>query len=311
MSEDGVISGKVRILELFTELDEPELDIIEEWIVSRAYRKDLEVKKSLQNKEKLLVKIGDSLKKMLPFEAEMSSESIEPPSVGDQSDCTIANTCHVDEFLYDENEVDKLVKEGKLKRQYCLDCNSRNTTDLILISHSMSRQSLLYIFNVLLPVNLAEKCFLDIGSRIGAVIYGAYYFSNASSIIGIEMNKECCEIQEKIIQQFSLDTNRIKVIHSDVMERADVIERSEIIVINVLDFFVDIKKHRDMWYFFKKHMKKGTYIVTNRSMTDTLDCLDIFEEFMDWLTMCKPNQIENEIFFDIEDHSEIFLYIVN
>lgn len=36
----------------------------------------------------------------------------------------------------------------------------------------MSRQQLQYIFNVLLPNDLEEKQILDVGSRLGAVIYG-------------------------------------------------------------------------------------------------------------------------------------------
>lgn len=88
---------------------------------------DLERKKALQSSEKMLIKIGNSIKELVPFEAEMPSETIIPPTVGDQSDCNKTNTSHVDEFLYDEDEVENLVKKGKLKRHYCLDCNSRNT----------------------------------------------------------------------------------------------------------------------------------------------------------------------------------------
>lgn len=110
---------------------------------------------------------------------------------------------------------------------------------------------------------------------------------------------------------FSMDTNRIKVIHSDAMERHDIIKNSDIIVINVLDFFVDIEKHKEMWYFFKKYIKKGSYLVCNRSMADTLSSLDIFEEFMNWLSICKPSQLENEVLFDIEDSNELYLYTVN
>lgn len=125
------------------------------------------------------------------------------------------------------------------------------------------------------------------------------------------MNKDFCKVQERIVGQFSMDTNRIKVLYSDAMERHDVIENSDIIVINVLDFFVDIGKHKEMWYFFKKYIKKGSYLVCNRSMTDTLCSLDIFEEFMNWLSICKPSQLENEVLFDIEDSNELYLYTVN
>lgn len=125
------------------------------------------------------------------------------------------------------------------------------------------------------------------------------------------MNKECCDVQERIIAEYSMDNNRIKVINSDVLERSDIVRSSDVIIINVLDFFVDTEKHKQMWYFFKKHIKKGSYLVCNRSMADTLGYLDMFEELMSWLSICKPSQLENEIFFDVEDCSDLFLYTVN
>ncbi|XP_028171339.1 uncharacterized protein LOC135077916 [Ostrinia nubilalis] len=311
MSEDSVVSTKFRVLELFAELNDFELDSIEQWICSRSYKKELETKKLMQISERCLVKIGETIKEIVPFEAEMPSETIIPPTVGDQADCNTVNTCHVDEFLYDQDEVVDLVKVGKLKKHYCLDCNSRNVQELTLISHSMSRQSLQYIFKVLLPSDLEDKQILDVGSRLGAVLYGAYYFSNAGTIVGIEMNKEFCDVQNRIISQYSLDNNRIKVINSDVLERSDVVQSADVIIINVLDFFVDIEKHKEMWRFFKKYIKKGSYLVCNRSMADTLSYLDMSEESLNWISICRPSQLENEIFFDIEDCSELFLYTVN
>lgn len=43
---------------------------------------------------------------------------------------------------------------------------------------------------------------------------------------------------------------------------------------------------------------------------DTLVPLEIFEQLMNWLSICKPNQLENEIFFNVEDCCELFLYTV-
>ncbi|CAB3244312.1 unnamed protein product [Arctia plantaginis] len=311
MTDDSVLNTKCRLLELFSELDVGELDTIEQWISSLSYKKDLERKKSLLRSEKILIQIGNTIKKIVPLEAEMPSETISPPTVSDQADCNKTNTCHVDEFLYDEDEVENLVKSGKLKRRYCLDCSSRNVQDLTYISHSMSREQLQYIFKVLLPSDLEEKQIMDVGSRLGAVLYGAYHFSNAGTIVGIEMNKDWCDVQQSIIEQYTMDSNRIKVVHSDVLDRSDVVANSDIIIINVLDFFVDSEKQKEIWHFFKKHIRKGTYLVSNRSMSDTLDYLDMAEELMDWYRICKPNQIENEVLFDVENCSELFLYTVN
>lgn len=125
------------------------------------------------------------------------------------------------------------------------------------------------------------------------------------------MNKECCDIQERIISQYTMDNNRIKVINADVMDHGDIMRKSDVVIMNVVDFFVDIEKHKQMWYFFRKHFKKGSYLVLNRSIADTLGYLDMFEEMMTWLSICKPCQLENEIFFDLDEGSELFLYTVN
>ncbi|XP_047997998.1 uncharacterized protein LOC125235472 [Leguminivora glycinivorella] len=309
--KDIISNAQSRILDLFAELDDKELKTLEQWLGSKKYRKDLENKKSIIRSDKLLQKIGDTIKEMVPFEAELPSENIMLPTVGDQADCNQVNTRHVDEFLYDEEQVDELVKDGKLSRHYCLDCNSQNIKELNLISHSMSRVQLQYIFKVLLPKDLEDKQILDVGSRFGGILYSAYYFTNASNIIGIEMNKECCEIQEKIIKQFGMDKNRIKIVHSDVTDKDDLVKKSNICIMNCFDFFIPTEDHKKLWYFFKKHLTKGSYIVLNRSIADTLTALDMFEEFIDWLSICRPFQLENEIFFDVEDLHEIFLYVVN
>ncbi|KAJ2951825.1 hypothetical protein O0L34_g13988 [Tuta absoluta] len=306
-----LVNAKKVILDLFANLNDNHLNAIEQWISSKSYKDDLKHKNALLKAEKKLSKIAEFIKPRIPFEAELKSELIEPPTVGDQSGCTKVNTCHIDEFLYEEEEVDELVKEGKLKRHYCLDCNSRNTEDLIFISHSMSRTHIQCIFKLYLPSDLEGKQILDVGSRLGAVLYGAYHFSNASSIIGIEMNKELCELQESIISKYLMNNNRIRVVCSDVMDTPDIVAESNVIIINVLDFFVDTEKQKEMWYFFKKHVKKGTYLLLyNRAMDETFKGLGICEEFWNWLDICKPQQLQNEIFFSDEDIQSMYMYFV-
>ncbi|XP_013191533.1 uncharacterized protein LOC106135710 [Amyelois transitella] len=310
MSEESIINVKYRLIEIFSALNIEELDQIEKWISSHSFKKDLETKKSLIRSEKCLKNIGKTIKKLIPFEGELDSENITPPTVGDQADVTTKNSCHVDEFLYDDIEVDELIRQGKLKRFYCADCNSRNIKEVILLSHSTSRRASQYIFKYLLPKDLEDKQVLDVGSRLGAVLYGAYYFSNAGSIVGVEMNKECCDIQERIINQYSMDVDRIRVVHADILECSDIVHNSDIIIVNTLDHFLDAEKHREIWRFFKKHIKRGSYMITSRSMVETLAGLGMSEELIDWISICRSNQTENEVFFSTEDNEESFMYVV-
>lgn len=43
---------------------------------------------------------------------------------------TEQNTVHVDGFLYSEEDVDDLCDEGKMSRNYCLDCKSKKCAPL-------------------------------------------------------------------------------------------------------------------------------------------------------------------------------------
>nr|XP_012547645.1 uncharacterized protein LOC101745966 isoform X2 [Bombyx mori] len=286
------------------------------WVKSRKtlqviLLKYLEEKRSLMKSEDILRNIGDAIKKKVPFEAVMPSEKISPPTVGDLADCTDSNTIHVDEFLYDKDEFEDMTQKKKIQLHYCVDCNSRNIKELIYVSHSMSKSVMMFIFKVVLPKDLEGKTFIDIGSRLGSVLYGAYYLSNVSTIMGIEMNKECCDVQEEIIDQFSMNRNRIKVIHSDVLDKKDIITTADIVIFNAVDFFVDNEKHKEIWYFLKANLQKGCFVLLNRSIASILLALNIIEEFKDWLTISKCNNIENELFFNVEDYTEIFLYTVN
>lgn len=53
---------------------------------------------------------------------------------------------HVDCFLYDEDDIEDLVEQGKLTRTYCLDCGSKNTKPLTFISHSLAPAQVVLIY---------------------------------------------------------------------------------------------------------------------------------------------------------------------
>ncbi|KAJ4919357.1 hypothetical protein JOQ06_000772, partial [Pogonophryne albipinna] len=82
-------------------------------------------------------------------------------------------TVHVDSFLYDEEEVDSLCDEGSLSRSYCLSCGSTRTAPL----------ELHFLFESVLP-DLSGRVLVDVGSRLGAVLYGVS--------MGSEVREPCC-----------------------------------------------------------------------------------------------------------------------
>ena len=46
------------------------------------------------------------------------------------SDCEAHTTLHVDAFLYEDDTIDDLCEEGKLSRNYCTQCGSKQVTPL-------------------------------------------------------------------------------------------------------------------------------------------------------------------------------------
>ncbi|CAL4066717.1 unnamed protein product, partial [Meganyctiphanes norvegica] len=124
------------------------------------------------NSDSKLRKIADDLREIMPLNAILPTEQINFPAVGENADCDPSHTLHVDAYLYDEDMVDELCDTGELARNYCVDCNSHNTQPITYISHSASRERLAYIFRALLPPIPEETLLLDIGSRLGAVLYG-------------------------------------------------------------------------------------------------------------------------------------------
>ncbi|QQP35622.1 Uncharacterized protein FKW44_023897, partial [Caligus rogercresseyi] len=62
--------------------------------------------------------ISDDIRGVVPLEAVLPSEAIAHPE---------ANAyLHLDAFLYDEEDEERLLEEGKLPKGICADCGSKN-----------------------------------------------------------------------------------------------------------------------------------------------------------------------------------------
>ncbi|OWK09055.1 hypothetical protein Celaphus_00015417, partial [Cervus elaphus hippelaphus] len=135
----------------------------------------------------------------------LSSEHLALQKIQQQPEPTV----HVDAFLYDEDFIDSLCEEGKMSRNYCMVCGSHRTAPLGFISHSFSLMELKFIYRHVLP-DLSGKVLVDVGSRLGTVLYGGYLYSSASQLYGVELNGDFCQLQEMIIKKYQF-TDRIKV----------------------------------------------------------------------------------------------------
>ncbi len=79
------------------------------------------------------------------------------------------------------------------------------------MSHSCSRSTVEYIFTCLLPPLSPAKKVLDVGSRLGAVLYGAHVFTPAEQIRGVELNADFCRVAREAVERHGM-ADRIKLV---------------------------------------------------------------------------------------------------
>merc|ERR1712059_137395 len=111
-----------------------------------------------------------------------------------------------------------------------------------------SKERLQFIFRCLLP-NLAGKRVLDIGSRIGAVLYGAYYYSQASNIVGVEINPDFCKLQTEMVNCYNL-SSRVTIVEGDMRSHQQLVNSSDVVILNnVFSWFMEEELQVKMWQF--------------------------------------------------------------
>ncbi|VDK76201.1 unnamed protein product [Litomosoides sigmodontis] len=242
----------------------------------------------------LLRKIAMDIRNELPTTAMLPSETLCWPQTGLDSDCTSDTTVHVDAFLYDDNDVDELVDQGLLTREYCTQCGCKKTMPLKFISHSLSIDQLRYAFTVLVPLNKDMKgtLIVDVGSRLGVVLYAVYSYSGGLvNAIGIEMNKDFCELQKKVIKINGMDS-KIKVINDDVRRQAEIVGAADVIVLhNVFSFFLPLADQTECWEFLRKSIQPGAAIISNPAIEAVTKHLTLSFLISDWLEKIETDHL--------------------
>jgi len=260
------------------------------WVKHKA-ENDLE-QESPSNEDIVLDQIKDDLRQALPADAMYQSENIVFPIVGENADCKPDTTLHVDSFLYDEDQVDDLCDNGKMSRNYCTSCGSKATAPCTFLSHSVSTTKLKYMYKFLLP-DLRGKTVLDVGSRLGAVLFGGYYYSGASSLVGVEMNKDLCQLQQSIVDKYSL-SDRVRIVCSDICQQAQIVASADVIVLhNVFEFFMPADAQRKIWQFLHNTARKsGCLIAISPSLPQCMEHLDTGIDISRWV---RPVEISDKL----------------
>ncbi|XP_043522182.1 uncharacterized protein LOC122535063 [Frieseomelitta varia] len=263
---------------------------------------------------KIIKMIANDIRKRVPMDGTFPLEEILPPTIGENSDCDKESTKHVDAFLYDNRKLDELIENGEVVNIYCADCLSENVRQYNIISHSLSLSAVLYIFHSILP-SLQGKFVLDIGSRLGPVLYGAYVLTSAEKIIGVEMNRECCLLQHDIINKYNMN-DRIEIVNKRIEECPEIVQTCDVIIMNnPFEFYASESVHREIWKFLIANIQSGTILVTKPSIETIFKNLKIGPASQ-WVKSYKPEKTvdEFEIFGSVAvesaEHEDIKFYEV-
>ncbi|CEP20162.1 hypothetical protein [Parasitella parasitica] len=213
------------------------------------------------------------LRTRVPISAEAPGEKTTIPDTPEFKEFTEKNTVHVDGFLFTEDDVDDLVEKGKMSRNYCLECGSKKVAPLNFISHSASVLQLQFLYQVALADQVKDKVIVDIGSRLGAVLYSGHLFTRARKLIGVEINEWFAKLQQDMIQKYKME-DRVQVICKDIQDMPELLSNEADIVImnNVFQFFNELPTQQKIWKFMRTETKKkpGSLLVTLPSLQEQL-----------------------------------------
>ncbi|KAL0271198.1 UNVERIFIED_CONTAM: hypothetical protein PYX00_008369 [Menopon gallinae] len=298
----AVSNAQNKFMQMMSDLNEDDKLTFLKWIDANWNLDDLHDRNSKE--ERVLNCIAAELRPTLPLDAILPTETIVTPIVGPNADCDPKTTVHLDEFLYDDNYIDRLVDKGQISRHYCAKCYSKDVKLLTFISHSMSIKRIIYLFTSVLPPLSNKEVILDIGSRLGGVLYGAYLLTPASKIVGVELNNEFCKLQEKIVQKYNFK-DRIEIVCSNIFNRIDLLSTADIIILNnVFEFFADVSECINAWHLLSQHIKVGCIIVTIPHLHDTFSRLEVGFDWTTWVEELPIYKDNEDNFQDWEHHQQ-------
>ncbi|KAG8013019.1 hypothetical protein GBF38_021197 [Nibea albiflora] len=267
--------ARAEVMQLLNKVDPRDRHKVLNWIRTSDQLDEL----LSDNRKVILQNISEHLRVLLPPEAMLPSETTAYSKMQQR----VRPTLHVDSFLYDEDQVDALCEEGTMSRSYCLSCGSYRTAPLDFLSHSFSVSELQFLFENVLP-DLSGQTLVDVGSRLGAVLYGGYVFSSASRLVGLEINEEFVKLQQEVLNKYKM-TDRTQVLHTDVCLQNILLQNADVLIMNnVFEFFMEPSEQVRAWMFIMENFrKKGSLLITVPALQDSLNALQQEELQPGWV----------------------------
>ncbi|XP_061676492.1 uncharacterized protein zgc:109986 [Syngnathoides biaculeatus] len=259
--------AKSEIRQLLSRVEPSQVPKLLDWLRNSEDLDELRV----DNGKVILRSIAEEIRKGLPPDAMLPCELIAQHKMRQHS----RPTAHVDAFLYEDDYVDALCETGRMSRSYCRECGSRRTAPLDFVSHSFSACELLFLFQNVLP-DLSGRTLVDVGSRLGAVLYGGFVYSSASRLVGVELSEEFVGLQNKMVHKYGMNP-RVEVVHADVRTQAVLLQTADVLVMNnVFEYFMEPGEQVRAWRFIMQAFRKpGSLLVTVPSLEDSLQPLQV------------------------------------
>ena len=232
--------------------------------------------------------VRKQLKNWVPYGSLAASEGLITPTKSETFDATVP-TFEIDNFLYpDDDDVEALCEKGVVSRNYCLKCKATETAPTQFVSHSFSRDQLLYITCFLTPhleavARREDRCanahgiqkVVDVGSRLGIVLT-SFYYANASikNIVGIELNPTLCDLQRRLLKAHRCDEARVSVVNADVLspEGLEQLQSADVVILhNVFEWFSNEADQLAIWAKIRNALsRKGQWLIIAPRLEESL-----------------------------------------
>jgi hypothetical protein len=155
-------------------------------------------------------------------------------------------TMTIDSWLVDDELLEDMENSGNIQKNYCFSCHSSfSIKEKDIITHSLSQRDIRVLLQML--PSTRNMSLVDVGSRLGSLLYSAYFFTDCKKIIGIEKNGFFCEMQNDFIRKHNL-SDRILICEGDVRNFLNVLCTADILIFNnVFEFFNNKLEMKDIW----------------------------------------------------------------
>jgi hypothetical protein len=254
-------------------------------------------KDALQNRTQLwrfLERVKVDIKAAVAFDG--ITETLFPPPSSELFESGIP-TYSVDTYLYDDNDLDDLVDDGLVHRNFCTKCGSvEHVRPTQFVSHSFSGEQLVYLCEAMLPRVLQiapaateAKPFsvVDVGSRLGAVVLSAAFTLRRMAkaaplphrVVSVEVNKEYIEVQRGLLRKQRLTDVELR--HEDILGAAGLqllAATSFVVLNNVFEWFVPLEEQLGVWRKVRGALATpGHCLVTYPSLPESLRPIFAFD----------------------------------